>query len=136
MIDQWRLDTPSCSRRVHLNNAGASLTPKPVHDAVIAHLRLEDELGGYEAFEARRPEIRAVYNEMGRLLGAESRNIAFTQNATTAFAQALETFDFGPGRHHSHEPGRLRLEPDHVPLALPPKGSGDRPRARLAGGRN
>ena len=97
MIDRWRQDTPGCSKRVHLNNAGASLTPKPVHEAVISHLRLEDELGGYEAFESKRSEMRTVYEDMGRLLGAEARNIAFTQNSTTAFAQALETFDFSPG---------------------------------------
>jgi selenocysteine lyase/cysteine desulfurase len=97
MIDQWRQDTPGCASRVHLNNAGASLTPAPVHQAVIAHLSLEDDLGGYEAFELRRPEVRAVYHDMGRLLGAEARNVAFTQNSTTAFALALETFDFGPG---------------------------------------
>jgi selenocysteine lyase/cysteine desulfurase len=97
MIDRWRQDTPGCSRRVHLNNAGASLTPKPVHDAVISHLKLEDELGGYEAFESRRSEMRSVYDDLARLLGADARNIAFTQNSTTAFAQAVETFDFGPG---------------------------------------
>ena len=97
MIDRWRQDTPGCTARVHLNNAGAALTPRSVHEAVTAHLRLEDELGGYEAFEARRTEIRTVYQDVGRLLGAEARNIAFTQNSTTAFAQALETFDFGPG---------------------------------------
>lgn len=97
MIDQWRHDTPGCSKRVHLNNAGASLTPTSVHEAVVSHLRLEDELGGYEAFEARRSEIRAAYDDMGRLLDAKAQNIAFTQNSTTAFAQALETFDFGPG---------------------------------------
>ena len=97
MIDRWRHDTPGCADRVHLNNAGASLTPKPVHEAVIAHLRLEDELGGYEAFESRRSEVRAVYRDVGRLLGTDARNVAFTQNSTTAFAQALETFDLGRG---------------------------------------
>lgn len=97
MIDRWRQDTPGCSARVHLNNAGAALTPRPVHEAVAAHLRLEDELGGYEAFEARSGEVRDVYQDVGRLLGTHGRNIAFTQNSTLAFAQALEAFDFGPG---------------------------------------
>ncbi len=97
MIDQWRQDTPGCAARVHLNNAGAALTPRPVHQAVTAHLKLEDELGGYEAFEARKAELGAVYRDVGRLLGAEARNIAFTQNSTLAFAQALEAFDFHPG---------------------------------------
>jgi selenocysteine lyase/cysteine desulfurase len=97
MIDRWRQDTPGCAARIHLNNAGAALTPRPVHQAVAAHLCLEDELGGYEAFEAKSGEVRAVYQEVGRLLGTNGRNIAFTQNSTLAFAQALEAFDFRPG---------------------------------------
>lgn len=97
MIDKWRQDTPGCAARVHLNNAGASLTPRPVHGAVTAHLRLEDELGGYEAFEAKSADIRQAYSDVGRLLGTGPGNIAFTQNSTLAFAQALEAFDFAPG---------------------------------------
>jgi selenocysteine lyase/cysteine desulfurase len=97
MIDKWRQDTPGCTARIHLNNAGASLTPRPVHEAVTAYLRLEDELGGYEAFEAKSGEIREVYRDVGRLLGTGPGNIALTQNSTLAFAQALEVFDFGPG---------------------------------------
>ena len=97
MIERWRQDTPGCAARIHLNNAGAALTPKPVHQAVRAYLRLEDELGGYEAFDAKSEEIRGAYHDVGRLLGANRRNIAFTQNSTLAFAQALEAFDFGPG---------------------------------------
>jgi selenocysteine lyase/cysteine desulfurase len=34
---------------------------------------------------------------MGRLLGAEARNVALVQNSTVAFAQALSAFDLGPG---------------------------------------
>lgn len=97
MIDKWRQDTPGCAARIHLNNAGASLTPRPVHAAVTAHLRLEDDLGGYEAFESRSAEIREVYRDVARVLGTGPGNIAFTQNSTLAFAQALESFDFGPG---------------------------------------
>jgi selenocysteine lyase/cysteine desulfurase len=96
-LARWRADTPGCGRRVHLNNAGAALTPRPVHQAVTAHLRLEDELGGYEAAEARRDALRQVYQDLGRLLGAGARNLALVQSSTTAFAQALETFDFAPG---------------------------------------
>jgi selenocysteine lyase/cysteine desulfurase len=96
-LGRWRADTPGCTRRVHLNNAGAALTPRPVHQAVTAHLRLEDELGGYEAAEARRDALRQVYQDLGHLLGAGARNMALAQSSTTAFAQALETFDFAPG---------------------------------------
>jgi selenocysteine lyase/cysteine desulfurase len=94
---RWRADTPGCERRVHLNNAGAALVPTPVRQAIDAHLDLEDELGGYEAREARAEEIAAASEDLGRLLGARGRNIALTQNSTTAFAGALSAFDFRPG---------------------------------------
>ena len=96
-LARWRADTPGCAHRVHLNNAGAALTPRVVHQAVATHLALEDELGGYEAAEARRDELHRVSEDLGRLVGAGARNIALVQSSTVAFAQALETFDFGPG---------------------------------------
>jgi selenocysteine lyase/cysteine desulfurase len=97
-VARWRADTPGCERRVHLNNAGASLVPRPVRQAVNAQLDLEDELGGYEATDARAGALRDAAEDVGRLLGTTAgRNIAFTQNSTAGFAQALGAFDFVPG---------------------------------------
>jgi selenocysteine lyase/cysteine desulfurase len=96
-LARWRADTPGCERLVHLNNAGAALTPRPVREAVRAQLDLEDELGGYEAAEARAQELQRAREDLGHLLGAGRRNIAFTQNSTSAYAQAIGAFDFGPG---------------------------------------
>jgi selenocysteine lyase/cysteine desulfurase len=93
----WRDDTPGCQHLVHLNNAGAALVPTPVRDAIAAHLELEARLGGYEASDAQHEQIHAAYVAVGRLLGAESRNIALVQNSTVAFAQAISAFDLGPG---------------------------------------
>jgi selenocysteine lyase/cysteine desulfurase len=93
----WRTDTPGCDRIVHLNNAGASLAPSPVREAVRAHLDLEDQIGGYEAADARAEAIARAADDVGRLLGARGRNIAMMQNSTAAFAQALGTFDFAAG---------------------------------------
>lgn len=94
---RWRADTRGCERRAHLNNAGAALVPTAVRQAVDAHLDLESELGGYEAAEARAAELRGVGDDLGRLLSARRRNIALTQNSTTAFAGALAAFDFAAG---------------------------------------
>lgn len=96
-LARWRAETPGCERRAHLNNAGAALVPTPVRQAVAVHLDLESELGGYEAAEARAAELTAAGDDLGRLLGAHRRNIALTQNSTTAFAGALSVFDFAAG---------------------------------------
>ena len=93
----WRADTPGSERLVHLNNAGASLVPRPVRDAVRSHLDLEDELGGYEAAESRADAIQGVADDLAGLLGCRGRNIALSQNSTAAFAQALSAFDFVRG---------------------------------------
>src|SRR5687768_8521308 len=97
-VRRWRADTPAVDAgRIHLNNAGAALMPRPVVDAISAHLKLECELGGYEAAEARAPDITQSYESVARLVGAAPRNIAVVENATAAFAQALSAFDFVSG---------------------------------------
>ncbi len=73
------------------------MVPRPVRQAVNAYLDLEDELGGYEATDASAQAIGEAADAMARLLGAHRRNIAFGQNSTTAFAQALGAFDFAAG---------------------------------------
>lgn len=93
----WRADTPGCAERIHLNNAGASLPPQPVLEAVTAHLRREAEIGGYEAADEAAGRIQESYAAVARLVGCASRNIAVVENATVAVAQALAAFDFRPG---------------------------------------
>src|SRR5207245_11350701 len=52
-LRRWRADTPGpAGGRIHLNNAGASLMPRPVLETVTSHLQLEAEIGGYEAAES------------------------------------------------------------------------------------
>jgi selenocysteine lyase/cysteine desulfurase len=96
-IEQWRADTPGCSRSVHLNNAGASLMPRPVLEAMIDHLNLEAELGGYEAGWAREAEIGQGYEAIASLLHTDPRNVAVVANATQGFIQALSSFDLAAG---------------------------------------
>src|SRR5580765_4432639 len=96
-LTQWRADTPGCAQRNHLNNAGAALMPKPVIDAIHDHIRLESEIGGYEAADARDDVVQATYLELARLVGAKRRNIAIVSSATAGFVQALSSFDFAPG---------------------------------------
>ncbi len=96
-VNEWRDDTPECAHRVHLNNAGASLMPRPVADAIWGHLALEQEIGGYEAADRAADRVAEVYTDVAALIGARERNIAIVEHATTAFNQALAAFDFNPG---------------------------------------
>jgi selenocysteine lyase/cysteine desulfurase len=97
-ITALRRDTPGCATgRVHLNNAGASFSPAPVIDAVLGHLRREQEIGGYEAHAEAADRLKEGYGHLARLLGCAPRNVAVVENATVAFSQALSAFDFAPG---------------------------------------
>jgi selenocysteine lyase/cysteine desulfurase len=96
-LEQWRLDTPGCSNRNHLNNAGAALMPASVVRAIAAHLDLEAQVGGYEAADSRVKEIERSYVDIATLLNAAPRNVAIVANATAGFIQAISSFDFAPG---------------------------------------
>ena len=96
-LARWRADTPGSDRVIHLNNAGAALQPAAVRDAVLWHLELEQEIGGYEAADARVDALRDAYEAVGRLIGASGRNVAMQQNSTVAFAQAFAAFDLRRG---------------------------------------
>jgi selenocysteine lyase/cysteine desulfurase len=96
-IQALRADTPGTAHRIHLNNAGAALMPRPVLDAVLEHLELESEIGGYEAAAARTAEIQDAYREVEGLIGAPRGTVAFVENATAAFVQALSAIPFRSG---------------------------------------
>jgi len=97
VLDAWRHDTPGCRDRIHLNNAGAALMPRPVLDTLARHVQREGEIGGYEAAEEAAAAVRETYELVARLVGTAARNIAVVENATVAFSQALSAFDFHPG---------------------------------------
>jgi cysteine desulfurase/selenocysteine lyase len=96
-VDKARALTPGCERVLHLNHAGASLLPQPVLDAVIGHLELEAQMGGYEAAEAAAPQIEHTYAAVAELVGASPEDIALTESATTAWASAVHAFGLAAG---------------------------------------
>jgi selenocysteine lyase/cysteine desulfurase len=97
-LARLRADTPACERLLHLNNAGASLPPRPVLDAVIGHLRLEAEIGGYEAADRAAERIEAVYGSIARLINCGPDEIALVENATRAWDMAFYGLDLAAGR--------------------------------------
>lgn len=84
-LEQLRRETPSCEKVTHLNNAGTALSPEIVTATVIDHLKLEQEIGGYEAEVARQDQLEKVYQSLARLVGARPEEIAIAQNATRAW---------------------------------------------------
>ncbi|HSR50412.1 MAG TPA: aminotransferase class V-fold PLP-dependent enzyme [Acidobacteriota bacterium] len=92
-----RDDTPGTRQRLHFDNAGAGLMPRPVIDAIHRHIDLEAETGGYQAGHLRAEQIEQARADVASLIGAQARNVAFTENATAAFAQALSSIEFHPG---------------------------------------
>lgn len=93
-IKQLRSETLGTEHVNHLNNAGASLVPNPVHQKILEHLELERTLGGYEAAENCFDEIQNSYRAIGQLIGSQPHNIALTENATGSFLQALSSINF------------------------------------------
>lgn len=92
-----RAETPGCARVLHLNAAGSSLPSRRTLDATLDHLKLEAEIGGYEAADQARDTLDGFYPSVARLIGAEESEIGFVENATRAWDLAFYSLDFKPG---------------------------------------
>lgn len=92
-----RRDTPGVAHVAHFNNAGAALPPEVVLQTQIDHLRLEAEIGGYEAADRERGRIEAVYESVARLIGADAPEIAIVENATVGWDMAFYAIPFKAG---------------------------------------
>ena len=96
-VERARRDTPGCETVAHLNNAGAALMPRPVTDAVIAHLRRESLMGGYEAAAAAAEQVERTYLAISELIGCHEREVAVVENATRAWDMLFYSFAFRDG---------------------------------------
>jgi selenocysteine lyase/cysteine desulfurase len=96
-LEQLRADTPGVQHRIHLNNAGASLMPRPVLEAAQQHLQLESEIGGYEAAALAREQSMGFYESVAQLLNAKPDQIAWSGSATQAYNTALSAIPFQSG---------------------------------------
>jgi cysteine desulfurase/selenocysteine lyase len=96
-VERARADTPAADKTLHFNNAGAALMPEPVLKAQLRHLRLEAEIGGYEAAAAVDDRAEAAYDSIARLLNADRTEIALVENATVAWDMAFYSVGFASG---------------------------------------
>jgi len=96
-LEKIRKDTPGCKKKIHFNNAGASLPPLPVTEAITNYISFEASIGGYEAAAIKSGEINGFYEITGQLLNARSSNICFTSSATSAFALAVSSIPLQKG---------------------------------------
>jgi len=93
----FRNETQGCKNVIHLNNAGSGLMPDVVTKAQVDYIKLEAEIGGYEAAALRENLIQEFYNHAALLFNCNPKNIAFTASATDSYARALSSIPFKSG---------------------------------------
>lgn len=96
-VARARAETPGTKHVVHLNNAGSSLAPKPVLDAMFDHLSLEVTIGGYEAAEYNADLLDRTYGAVAALLNCDREEVALVESATLAWDMAFHALEFGLG---------------------------------------
>lgn len=88
-IDAIRKNTPGLEGGIYLDNAGASLVPRQVIDAIKGHLDLESTVGGYVAQEQQAVRLENVYTSLAQLLGGNASEYAMTSSAASAWGRAF-----------------------------------------------
>lgn len=96
-VTQARALTPGCAQVLHFNNAGSSLMPTPVVEAVKAHLDLEARIGGYEAAAEAMHKWEHAYDAIATLLNCSRDEVAITENASRAWDLAFHALHLKPG---------------------------------------
>lgn len=88
-VARARRETPGVARVLHFNNAGAALNPTRVVNAMVDHLTLEAQIGGYEAAEHAQDALDHTYDAAARLVGCAPEEIAVTDSASRAWSMAF-----------------------------------------------
>ncbi|MFT7601841.1 MAG: cysteine desulfurase/selenocysteine lyase [Acidimicrobiales bacterium] len=96
-LERVRADTPATDELIHFNNAGSSLPPRPVVDAVKAYIDLEAASGGYEAAAQTAAADAQLYASAAQLLNCATSEVAFTVSASDAWWRAFNSIPLEAG---------------------------------------
>ena len=113
LVDRLRDETPGCEMTLHFDSAGASPMPNSVYNAIVGHLDLERDIGGYAASDRARASLDHFYDAFARLLRVKPHEIAYVENATRAWDMAFYSLPLQEG-------DRVITKPDAAPS---PRGS-------------
>ncbi|MFZ6990650.1 aminotransferase class V-fold PLP-dependent enzyme [Curtobacterium sp. RRHDQ66] len=92
-----RSRTAGTAGRHYFNAAGSGLVSDGVLEAVVAHMRREQRVGGYEAANEAADDVAAVYRSAAALLGAEADEIALFDSATSGLRGVFDALRLGAG---------------------------------------
>ncbi|WCL53214.1 aminotransferase class V-fold PLP-dependent enzyme [Gimibacter soli] len=96
-LNDLRNDTPGAATRLHLDNAGSALMPRPVIERMEKQLKLEAETGGYVGQERTAAEMDGVYMSLAALFGGKTADYALTSGAVDAWTRLFYSVPFEPG---------------------------------------
>ncbi|MCI4670160.1 MAG: aminotransferase class V-fold PLP-dependent enzyme [Bacteroidia bacterium] len=96
-LEEIRRKTPGTSAVIHFNNAGSSLMPTSVFEAVNDYLRDELYLGGYETAAKWEKRLASCYDAIADLINADRDEIAMVESATAAWYKAFHSMTFEQG---------------------------------------
>ena len=96
-IQAFRAATKGTTSRIHFNNAGSSLPPDVVVQAVVDFLQEEAVHGGYETEAKYRSQLDNTYTLVAKVINAQPDEIALVENASAAWHIAFNGLDFKPG---------------------------------------
>ena len=97
-VKRLRAETPGCELVRHFNNAGGSLPPRAVLEAVISHLQREALQGPVEAGNAAAASIDDAYAAAALMLNCRPEEIAIAESGSRAWSMAFSHFAVGNGR--------------------------------------
>jgi len=87
-VDAMRAETPGCHARAFLLSAGSSLPTRTTLDAVVGHLHLEADLGGYAAADRVVDVLEAGRADLAALVGGAADEIALATSDSAAWMKA------------------------------------------------